>query len=197
MKNRSKTHGRQTGFLRKFIEFEKRHKAATLFSVAMILAAWLYASGAMESFAHGLGQYEYAGAFFAGMLFAEGATTPFGIAAFFTLGQDLNPFAMAAIGATGALVTDFALYRLFSSGAGKKIRISKSVQFKVPEIKSKALKAVSPLIAGALIASPLPDEFAMAFLGMEHYEMKKFLLLVFVFKFFAILAIGIAAGGLI
>ncbi len=177
------------------MEFEKRHKAATLFALALAAAATLYASGSIESFAHGLGQYEYAGAFFAGMLFSEGLTTPFGIAAFLTLAKDLNPFLMAAIGATGALCGDLLIYKLFSSQAGRRLKISQNESVKIPEIKNRFLKKISPLLAGIVLASPLPDELAMGLLGLEHYETKKFIAIAFAAKFAAILAIGLAVRG--
>jgi hypothetical protein len=60
---------------------------------------------------------------------------------------------------------------------------------KIPKIRYNFLKKISPLIAGFIIASPLPDELAAVLLGSENYDYKKFLILAFVFNFLGILFI--------
>lgn len=51
------------------------------------------------------------------------------------------------------------------------------------------MKKISPLIAGFIIASPIPDEFAAVLFGIEKYKLRDFLILTFVSKFIGILFI--------
>jgi hypothetical protein len=55
--------------------------------------------------------------------------------------------------------------------------------------RSRVWKIIIPVIAGLIIASPLPDELAVAIFGAVKYDVKKFLLFSYCFSFLGILAI--------
>jgi uncharacterized membrane protein YdjX (TVP38/TMEM64 family) len=142
----------------------------------------------LEKFLLSLGNYEYLGALLAGFFYTYGATTAFSVATFFILAKVLNPWIMALLGALGSIVSEYIIYDFVSERSGKTIKIGNK-EYKIPEIKSKFVKKISPLIAGFIIASPLPDELAAIFLGVEKYDIKKFILLAFIFNFIGILFI--------
>jgi hypothetical protein len=170
----------------RLIEYEWNHYKAFLIAIVVALTLDSYLTGALQMFLTSLGQYEYLGAFFAGFFYTYGATTVFSIAVFFVLSEGLNPFLVALIGAFGSVFGEFVIYS-FARSQVDRIRKRKSVRL---VIKNKYLLMLSPLIAGFIIMSPLPDELAAAFLGVEKYDIKKFIALAFVFNFLGILIIA-------
>jgi uncharacterized membrane protein YdcZ (DUF606 family) len=55
--------------------------------------------------------------------------------------------------------------------------------------RSRVWKIIIPVIAGFIIASPLPDEFGVAIFGAAKYEPRKFVILSYCLNFIGILAI--------
>jgi len=167
---------------------EWNHYKLTLIIIVILLTLESYLTGSLEKFLLNLGNYEYLGAVLAGFFYTYGATTAFSVATFFVLAKVLNPWVLALLGALGSIVSEYIIYNFVSKKSGKIIKISNK-KYKIPEIKSKFVKKISPLIAGFIIASPLPDELAAVLLGAEKYGSKKFILLTFIFNFIGILFI--------
>ncbi len=166
-------------------------------AVFVVLAcAWLLASGFLERMLLRMGELEYLGALFAGLFFSYGLTTPLAVVVFAILAENLNPFFIAPIGALGAILADFALFGNIGNIAGKHVHFARNVDVNVPLIRSKFIYSISPLIAGVILALPIPDELAVVFLGLEKYEKKRFFAFVFLFKFLGILALCLAAQAL-
>ena len=170
------------------IIYEWNHYKLVLIILVILITLEAYLTGSLEKFLLSLGNYEYLGAFFAGFFYTYGATTAFSVATFFILAKVLNPWILALLGALGSIVSEYIIYDFVSERSGKTIKIGNK-EYKIPEIKSKFVKKISPLIAGFIIASPLPDELAAVFLGVEKYDIKKFILLAFIFNFIGILFI--------
>ncbi|MEW6329214.1 MAG: hypothetical protein AB1468_03800 [Candidatus Micrarchaeota archaeon] len=181
----------------------------------VIACAWLLASGFLERMLLRMGELEYLGALLAGLFYSYGLTTPLAVIVFAVLAENLNPFLIALIGALGALLADFALFSNIGNIAGKHVHfqffaerkmdhlfgspnksVARNIDVNVPLIRSKLLYSLSPLIAGVVLALPVPDELAIVFLGLEKYEKKRFFAFVFLFKFLGILAICLAAKAL-
>jgi len=55
--------------------------------------------------------------------------------------------------------------------------------------RSKVWKALIPVIAGLIIASPLPDEIGVALFGASKFEPKKFVFISYFLNFLGILII--------
>jgi len=172
----------------KLIIYEWNHYKLALIIIVILLTLESYLTGSLEKFLLSLGNYEYLGALLAGFFYTYGATTAFSVATFFILAKVLNPWILALLGALGSIVSEYIIYDFVSERSGKTIKIGNK-EYKIPEIKSKFVKKISPLIAGFIIASPLPDELAAVFLGVEKYDIKKFILLAFIFNFIGILFI--------
>jgi len=172
----------------KLIIYEWNHYKTILIIMIIFLTLESYLTGSLEKFLNSLGNYEYLGAVLAGFFYTYGATTAFSVATFFILAKILNPWISALLGALGSIVSEYIIYNFVSEKSGKIIKIHNK-KYKIPEIKSKFVKKISPLIAGFIIASPLPDELAAIFLGAEKYDRKKFILLAFIFNFIGILFI--------
>jgi len=172
----------------RFISYEWNHYKLVLIILVILITLEAYLTGSLEKFLLSLGNYEYLGAVFAGFFYTYGATTAFSVATFFILAKVLNPWIVAFLGALGSIISEYIIYNFVSERSGKTIKINNK-KYKIPEIKSKFLKKFSPLIAGFIIASPLPDELAAVLLGAEKYDSKKFILLAFIFNFIGILLI--------
>lgn len=170
----------------KLIKYEWNHYKTILIIIVIALTLESYITGSLEAFLSSLGQYEYLGAFFAGFFYTYGATTPFAIAVFFVLSQSLNPFLLALVGAFGSIFSEYMIYTFSKNQVRKAIGKTKIA----PLLKNKYVIKFSPVIAGIIIASPLPDELAAAFLGAAKYDLKKFLALTFAVNIIAILIIS-------
>ncbi|MCX6768764.1 MAG: hypothetical protein NTY83_02915 [Candidatus Micrarchaeota archaeon] len=79
----------------------RNHKKPIMYAIVILLIIFLYATGILESFILSLHQFEYAGAFVAGLLYSYGMTTPFAIAVLAIMAQNTNPFILALLGALG------------------------------------------------------------------------------------------------
>jgi hypothetical protein len=170
----------------RLIEYEWNHYRTFLILIVIALTLESYITGTLQEFLIGLGQYEYVGAFFAGFFYTYGVTTPFALTVLYVLSGYMNPFAMGLVGAFGSVFGEYLIYG-FAKSQSDVVCKKKNVRL---IIRNKYVLMLSPLIAGIIIMSPLPDELAAAFLGVEKYDVKKFMALAFVFNFLGILAIA-------
>jgi uncharacterized membrane protein YdjX (TVP38/TMEM64 family) len=174
---------------KEFIIYEWNYWKTLLTVLAIFLTLYLILTDSLTYLLDSIKNYGYFGSYFAGFLYSETITSIFSIAIFFTLAEEgLNPWLLSFIGALGAMSYDYIIFNYVKNKSGKSIKIHNK-KYKIPEIKSKFLRKISPLIAGLIIASPLPDELAAVLFGFEHYSVKKFIILSFVFNFLGILII--------
>ncbi|HME86859.1 MAG TPA: hypothetical protein VKE88_00415 [Candidatus Nanoarchaeia archaeon] len=161
--------------------------------VAVLVAYFFYqvqATGPMHDIIVNSG---YIGAFIAGLFFAYGFTTPLAIAAFLILAPGLNIYAAAVIGGAGALLSDLTMFKFIRKGFSDEIDMLKEeplikwVNQKIP----KALHSfLIPIIAGFIIASPFPDELAVALLASaRHVSTLAFVIYSYLFNTLGILII--------
>ncbi len=128
--------------------------------------------------------------FIAGAAYSSFVTSPAATAAIFFLGKVYNPFLVAAVGAAGTVVTDYLLFRFFKTKARVSL-LHLAEGFKTRFKKTRrTLRILGTIVAGLIIASPLPDELGVAILGIENYQTKKFLLFTYVMNFLGILVIS-------
>ncbi len=129
----------------------------------------------------------YAGTFVLGFFYPYGVTTPAAIAGFFLLGKTLDPLVLALVGAAGAVISDFLIFYFirhklldhFDSFARRFNVRMHLVRHKVQ--RRSILKHLVPIIAGLIIASPLPTEIAIGIFAAIKFELKRFLIYAFVF----------------
>jgi hypothetical protein len=173
----------------KFLMYEWKRYDSILFFLVTLLTIESILTGTLQTFLESMGKYEYFGAMLAGFFYTYGMTTPFSIATFFLLAKSLNPFIMAFLGALSSIPSELIIYSFSRKETKEIMKNPKMKGIKIPFKKSGLIKKLSPIIAGLIIASPLPDELAAVFLGSENYGYKKFALLAFVFNFLGILFI--------
>ncbi|MEM5766437.1 MAG: hypothetical protein QW423_02285 [Candidatus Aenigmatarchaeota archaeon] len=138
-----------------------------------------------------LSELGYFGAFFAGIFFPYGLTAPLAASVFIFISNTINPFIASILGAFGAVIGDYLIFRFIKNHLVKEIDdLTDKSGIKLKEIRrSGKFKKIVPVIAGFIIASPLPDEIATVLFGMAEFETKKFLYFTYFLHLFGILSL--------
>lgn len=176
-------------------QFEWKHQNLIFLFVSIIIAYTLLESTVIHELMKSIGEFGYLSAFFIGLFFAYALTSAPASAGFYILADTLKtPFIIAVIGACGAMVSDYLIFRFVRDKLMKEIRttekeiLGREIQFK---IKPNGLAAKTiPILAGLIIASPLPDEIGVALLGAVKIKTRKFLQYSFIFNLIGIFIIA-------
>jgi hypothetical protein len=163
---------------------------------SIIFAVYLGRSEDFERFLLGLNGFGVLAPFLAGFFFTSVFTTAPAIVALAELARLQPIFAVAALGAAGAIIADYILFRFVRDSVAEDIEyIFQNKRFKFLQLfKNKTLRWVIPFMGALIIASPLPDELGVAMLGISKTKKKVFLAISYFANFIGILAIGGVAG---
>ena len=148
--------------------YMSRYPKFLLLFITFLIAYLLFSSkdyGPFQEFIVGLG---YAGTFVAGILFTYGFTSAPATAIFLILAQHQNIYLASAIGGIGALVGDLFIFSFIRQSFADEIaRLSreKIVHYFNNKLPGMIKKYTLPVVAGFIIASPLPDEIGVAMLA--------------------------------
>ncbi|MEM5829736.1 MAG: hypothetical protein QW040_03165 [Candidatus Aenigmatarchaeota archaeon] len=134
----------------------------------------VFAREMLTSYLSSLG---YFGTFVAGIFFTYGLTAPVAASVFILLSKTVNPFVASILGAFGAVLGDYLIFRFVKFNLVKEIDdLMSKGGIKLKEIRlSGKFRKIVPVIAGFIIASPLPDEIGSALFGLSEFETKRFL----------------------
>jgi len=176
-------------------QFEWKHHNIILLLLSIVIAYYFVKSPTFTMAIDSLGNLGYLGAFIAGLFFTYGLTTAPATAALLVLGDSLkNPLLLSIIAAPGAMLSDYLIFSFIKDRlmdelelTGKEI-FGKKIRLRIR--KSSFISRFIPIIAGFIIASPLPDELGAAIFGASHIHPKKFLLYSFLFNFIGIFLIA-------
>lgn len=173
------------------------HAVVLSFSIAttIFLVENQYAHRGLE-YINGFGLFF--AALIAGALFTSIFTTPIAIASLLILGQGHNPFLVSLIAACGSVLGDAFLLKIIKQDILSDIEVFTKpfASKKAGQIfQSKIMFFPLTILAAIILASPLPDELAIALFGVIKLKTQYFYILSFVFNFLGILAIT-AFGGL-
>ncbi len=134
----------------------------------------LYQIGMFEWLDGRLHGFGYPGIFVAGLLFSYGFTTPFAIAALVATAGEVNPFIAAPLAGFGALLSDLIIFEFlrisFFGDELERLRhasiIDRIHRLLHHETTPEIVRRWSLwILAGIVIASPLPDEIGVALLS--------------------------------
>ena len=153
--------------LHPFKYLEKYPKFLLLF-ITFLIAYLLFYERNYQPFQDFIASLGYPGTFVAGMLFTYGFTAAPATAIFLILAQHQNIYIASLIGGLGALIGDLFIFSFIRSSFIDEIRklsrekIVRHFNGKSPSIIKKYFL---PVVAGFVIASPLPDEIGVAMLA--------------------------------
>ena len=174
--------------------------ARDLWLVVLSVAAAVYAarSGLITAFVESAAASDVLASFIAGMFFTSLFTVaPAGVA----LGELALSSAVLPVafwGAIGAVVGDLVLFSFVKNTLFEDIQALARPwrQVWTRTLHSPLLQWVAPIVGGLIIASPLPDEFGLALLGVSHIRLALFVPIAFIGNFAGILLLGLAAASL-
>ncbi|MBI4173821.1 MAG: hypothetical protein HY519_03825 [Candidatus Aenigmarchaeota archaeon] len=184
-------------FFGRLLKYEWRYHNIILLLISVVLAWSMVSSAEFAAQVASLGSMGYIGAFFAGAMFSYGLTTPLSIAIVVLLAENLSPLALAAIAACGAVISDYIIFRFVRDGLSKEFGfLVHDLHLHLPPFpKPKWWKKFVPILAGFIIASPLPDELASALFGAVHFKTSKFLVYSYFFNLLGIFVIAYLSAG--
>ena len=177
---------------------ERRHFIHDLgvLAISIVVAVLLAKSGAISSLLDHTVGWEILGAFIAGFFFTSMFTTPPALVALGQISAANSLWLTALVGACGAMLGDFILFKFFRDEVAQDLQYLAKVTHasRVAHIfHLKLFRWVMPFVGAIIISSPLPDELGLAMLGLSHISTKKFFPIVFVFNFIGIIIIGLVA----
>lgn len=192
----------------KIEKFEWKHHNLILLIFSLVIAYYIFKSEYFYIFVSRLGDLGYIGSFIAGVFFAHGLTTVPAAVALYVMAKILNPFFIALIAASGTVLSDYLIFRFVRDKLTDEIRLlteeigqltqpisslvfHKKIKFIIWKkmAHSRIWKTIIPVIAGFIIASPLPDELGVALFGAVKFELKKFIVCAYCLHFIGILTI--------
>lgn len=173
-------------------------KDALIIAFSVGIAAVLVKTQAISSLLATTEEFGIFSSFIAGLFFTSIFTTAPAIVALGELSQGGALISVAFFGACGAVLGDLVLFMFirdrFSDHVaelfrhkkeGKKIRIKNHLHL---------FRWASFFVGGLIIASPLPDELGISFLGFSKMNLRWFIPISFIFNFAGIVLIGIIAN---
>lgn len=177
--------------------FRFKYPRLTLLGATFIFAYLLYAAQAFLLLRRSISDWGYAGAFVAGLLYVFGLTAAPATAIFLLLADHHNIVVLGLLGGLGSLLGDFMIFKLIRYSFADEIQAlfqERIVRYFTGRVPHALRKMFIPLVAGFIIASPLPDEIGVFLLAASpQISPRGFALLSFVLNtagIFVILGIG-------
>lgn len=110
--------------------------------ISFLVAYFILTSNPVVAFIQKLGNFGYPAAFVSGMFFTYGLTTAPATAAIYNLGQSINPFMIAFLGAFGAMISDYIIFKFVRK------RLLKEIKMLSGEISDLTKKEISFISKG-------------------------------------------------
>lgn len=192
-------------------KFHWKYHNLILFVISLLFAYSILKYKPVVNLIQGLSNLGYIAAFILGMFFTYALTSIPAVAALYNLGGLLNPLIIAFVGAFGSVVSNYLIFRFVRDRLLNEIKMLSeeisAITKPVTDIflpknlliilwksisRSRIWKILIPIIAGFIIASPLPDELGVALFGAAKYEPKKFIVCSYFLNFVGILVISYA-----
>lgn len=158
------------------MKFKLHYPKFLALALSFVAAYFLFKYLAVLGLDKFFGSLGYFGTFLTGMLFAYGFTAAPAIALFLIIADSQNLVAAVIIGALGATLGDYLIFRLIKTGFSdelKRFERTKLVKKIDREIPIKLRHFLVLIFAELMIVSPLPNEIGISMLAMEHHMTKK------------------------
>jgi len=171
-----------------------RDIAIVALSITLALVfAW---TGVLKNFLDSNIERELLGSFLSGLFFVSIFTAAPASVALYELAQTTHPFVLALFGGLGGLVGDLLIFKFVRNNAVEDINYflyhwKKKRRISIFEVK--ILKSLFPFLGALIIASPLPDEFGIALMGLTKMPTAQFVPISLSLNFLGILIIAVIA----
>jgi len=169
---------------------------AGIIALSILVAFIFVQTGALTRLLTATHAITFASSFIAGFFFTSIFTTAPAIAALSEITQTQSILSVAFFGALGALCGDFILFKFMRDRLS--VHLLEVAQFKSMRKRLKLIfrprlfRRLTFLLAGLIIASPLPDEIGLSMLGLSKVRTSWFMPLSFGFNFIGIVLVGLA-----
>ncbi len=183
-----------------------------LFLILSILLAYYILNSAVLPKILSFQKLTYIGIFLVGILYSSTLTAAPATAILYISGKVMNPFIVSIVAAGGSVISDYILFKFIKENLIEEVKklseelnnrllykfeplfniiLTRSFRLKLFKFsRSEKWKVFLPAISAMIIASPLPDELAVALLGAAKYEKRKFILFSYLSNFLGILFIS-------
>ena len=165
---------------------------SVIFIISLSVAWWIIKSGVVNQFVDSLSTLKFVAEFIAGAFYTSVLTIPIALAMFISLAPNQNPIIFALIGGLGASVVDYLLIKLYRNNVSKDL-LPLTKHFKIflirKTLKLLHLDFIIPVLGALIIASPLPDELGLFFLGSSNLSTRQIFILTYIFNTTGILVI--------
>lgn len=171
-----------------------------ILALSLIIAILLAYSGTIPKILDSLGNVALLGGFLAGLCYTSIFTTAPAVVALGQIAQTNSLLETAFVGAIGAVLGDYFLFSFVRDSLSPHLTpfLHALHTNHLRRFFSRGpLRIVPPLAGAAIIASPLPDEFGLVFLGFSKTKTALFVPLSFLANFIGILAIGLIARSIL
>ncbi|MFH0889514.1 MAG: VTT domain-containing protein [Candidatus Aenigmatarchaeota archaeon] len=182
-------------------KYRWKHRNLVLIFIATAFAVYIASTPQVAQLIESSGNLGYLGSFIAGFFFSSLFTVPPATVVLILLGKTHDPFMIALIGASGTAIADLIIFKFVKKSIANLseeiIEVKLFIERYNPLHFSKDSKIVQrikshmlPILAGIIIASPIPDEIAIGMLGAANYSRNKMLVLAFTANFVGILVLA-------
>jgi len=169
--------------------------------LSIIFAVAIVKTGLLSLFVGLTDNLWFIESFLVGIFFTSIFTTAPATVAFGEIAQHNSLILVSVFGALGALVGDWIIFRLM------KDRFLKDFEYLIRKklgrgrilsiFHLKYFRRFTFFIAAFIIASPLPDEVGITLLSLSKTKTFLFAVILFLFKFLGIIAIGLVARAIV
>lgn len=195
--------------IKRIQKYQWKYRNLLFLLLSFVFAYYMLKNPQIISFVENLGNFGYPASFVLGILFTYAFTVVPATIAIFSLGEVLNPFIIATIGAIGSVISNYIIFRLVRDRLIKEINtLSKEVKTLTKPVsdlffweelririwrvisRSKVWQILVPVFAGFILASPIPDEIGVAIFGAVKFNPEKFMIVSYLLHFVGILVIA-------
>ncbi len=145
-----------------------KYPKLTLLAATFVFAYFLYAAQTFLLLRQSISEWGYIGALVAGILYVFGLTAAPATAIFLLMADHYNIVVLGILGGLGSLLGDFMIFKLIRYSFADEIRTlfqERIVHYFTRRVPHALRKMFIPLVAGFIIASPLPDEVGVFLLA--------------------------------
>lgn len=176
--------------------FHRLKRDLLIVALSVVAAIILVKIGVVQTFLTATHGSTLISSFISGLFFTSMFTIAPAAVAFVQIAEAGYLPLIALSGAIGATLTDLVIFSFIKDSFAddlKTVLRQKTVQKIAAFFHLGFLRWIAPVIGALIIASPLPDELGLAFMGITKVRRDVLILIAFPMNFIGILLLGLAA----